>query len=147
MHSFCMVARVINISPLCPGWGPPYRKWIVCHTSSPRTDQAVPYIHNIVLIILISHVCRESVAPVDAPMDYHIHYTVICVWKWRKVLVPDWWRKQIFFSNFSSSNSNRSLTRKIDEKERRKIIFISLFVIRYKNIFEKNELRTVKDLK
>lgn len=94
MHSFCMVARVINISPLCPGWGPPYRKWIVCHTSSPRTDQAVPYIHNIVLIILISHVCRESVAPVDAPMDYHIHYTVIRVWKWRKVLVPDcvdWW--------------------------------------------------------
>lgn len=75
MHSFCMIARVINISPLCPGWGPPYRKWIVCHTSSPRTDQTVPYIHNIVLIILISHVCRESVAPVDAPMDYHIHYT------------------------------------------------------------------------
>lgn len=50
--------------------GPPYRKWIVCHASS---QQPFP-IQNIVLIILISHVCRESVTTtVAAAMDYHIH--------------------------------------------------------------------------
>lgn len=50
--------------------GPLYRKWIVCHASS---QQPFP-IQNIVLIILISHVCRESVTTtVAAAMDYHIH--------------------------------------------------------------------------
>lgn len=89
MHSFCMVARVINISPLCSGWGLPTGNGLYATLRAPRQPSRSLY----------PQYCFDNPHFTCLPRICHnqwmcqwiiIYAPVIRVWKWRKVLARLW---------------------------------------------------------
>lgn len=89
MHSFCMVARVINISPLCSGWGLPTGNGLYATLRAPRQPSRSLY----------PQYCFDNPHFTCLPRICHnqwmcqwiiIYALVIRVWKWRKVLARLW---------------------------------------------------------